>query len=327
MLKYEDIRFDKIVLCGSILPRDFDWARLFARDQVALVRNECGHKDPWPGWASRLVPGTGTSGSAGFDWFEAVVEDEDYDEHGHGESLCRRHIEEYWVPFFRRRPSPLALLHGRDIQDGREFSDTLDYTGGVIDKEVFGRLKNYDTVEIPRGLSLEWIKINPDIYTFLIDRVSRKPAGYINAMPVDDSLYAGIRNGRVADNEVPASGIVAYGRDQEVKVYLMSIAVSEQYRQWGQGLWNQGYVQLVSGFLDKLIHYAKHRSIRVTNLLATAWTDQGLKMCKSLGMEHVGSDKFGDAVYEVEFAGVPADQKGILPALRRLLRVYRDLDT
>src|SRR4029077_7682565 len=110
------------------------------------------------------------------------------------------------------------------------------YTGNVIDRQVFGLLENYQAVEIPRGLSLEWIKVNPDIYTFLIDRASRKPAGYINAMPVDDSLYALILGGGVADNEVPASGIVAYGRDQEVKIYLMSIAVSEVHRQWGQGL-------------------------------------------------------------------------------------------
>lgn len=325
MLKYDDIRFDKIILCGSILPRDFNWATLFARDQVALVQNECGHKDPWPGWASRLVLGTGTSGSTGFDWFEALVEDKDYDEHGHGEFLYRRHIEEHWMPFFRRHPSPLALLHGSSIQDRRTFSNTLDYTGNVIDKQVFGRLKNYGAVEIPRGLSLEWIKINPDIYTFLIDRESHKPAGYINAMPVDEMLYQGIRSGSVADNEIPASGIIGYGRDQEIKIYLMSIAVSEQHRQWGQGLWNQAYAQLIGGFLDKLIGYAKHRSIRVTHLLATAWTDQGLHMCKSLGMAQVGSDKFGDAVYEVELARITAEKKGLVPALRRLLGVYRDL--
>jgi len=105
----------------------------------------------------------------------------------------------------------------------------------------------------------------------------------------------------------------------------MSIAVAERYRQWGQGLWNQGYARLVSGFLDKLGYYAQHRSIRATHLLATAWTDPGRRMCKSLAMIEVGHDRFGDAVYEVELAKVPLDKKGLLPALRRLLRNYRDL--
>lgn len=325
MLKYEDIRFDKILLCGSILPRDFNWAKLLARDQVGLVRNEVGHRDPWPGWASRLVPGAGTSGSVGFDWFEVVVEEKDYDELGHGEFLDRGHIERHWVPFFRRPPSPLTLLHGRSIRDLQTFSDTLEYTGSVIDDEAFGELDYYPAVVIPRGLSLNWIKINPDIYTFLIDRASRKPAGYINAMPVDDSLYESIRSGRVDDNKVPASGIVAYSRDQQVKIYLMSIAVSEQYRQWGQGLWNQGYAQLIGGFLDKLVDYAKHRSIRATHLLATAWTDEGVRLCASLGMDQVGKDRFGDAIYEVELANAAADKKGLQPALQRLLTIYRGL--
>jgi hypothetical protein len=324
MLKYEDIRFDKIILCGSILPSDFNWAKLFARDQVALVRNECGLKDPWPRWASRLVPGTGPSGSTGFDWFESVVGDVYYDEFGHGEFLTRRHIEEHWMPFLRRRPSPLAVLHGRTIQLSGEFSAIFNETN-AIDVEAFG--KNYEEAYVTDDLALGWIKVNPDIYTFLIDRESGKAAGYINAIPVDDALYRGIRGGRVADNEVPASGVVAYGRDQKIKVYLMSIAVSEKHRQWGQGLWNQGYAQLIGGFLDKLVDYAKHRSIRATHLLATAWTAQGLQMCNSLGMIKVGNDRFGDAVYEVVLDKIPSDKKGLLPALRRLINAYREMES
>ena len=46
MLKFDDIRFDKIVLAGSILPTDFDWCTLFARDQVFAVRNEHSKADP-----------------------------------------------------------------------------------------------------------------------------------------------------------------------------------------------------------------------------------------------------------------------------------------
>jgi len=32
MLKYDSVRIDKLILCGSILPTDFDWATLLARD-------------------------------------------------------------------------------------------------------------------------------------------------------------------------------------------------------------------------------------------------------------------------------------------------------
>lgn len=84
-------------------------------------------------------------------------------------------------------------------------------------------------------------------------------------------------------------------------------------------------MQLIGGFLDKLIDYAKYKSIFVTHLLATAWTDDGERICKSLGMKPVGKDSFGDRIYEVDLARVTA-VKGLLPALVRLLSVYKRLD-
>ena len=70
MLKFPDMRFDKLVLTGSVLPRDFDWCTLFARDQVSSVRKECGRMDRWPGLARRFVANTGTAGVKGFEWFD-----------------------------------------------------------------------------------------------------------------------------------------------------------------------------------------------------------------------------------------------------------------
>ncbi len=321
MLKYSDIQFDKIILCGSILPCDFNWAKLLARDQISLVRNECGHKDPWPRWASRVVPGTGPSGSKGFDWFDAVVDNVVLDEFGHSEFLTKRHIEEHWMPFFRRPPSPLAIRHGRTIETAKEFAALFHHTDAV-DLAVFG--KNYEASYVTDELALSWVSINPDIYTFLIDRGSGNAVGYINALPVRDELYASIRNGTIADNQVPPSGILPYERNQQIKIYLMSIAVSEQYRQWGQGLWSQGYAQLIGGFLDKLTDHARHGSIRVTHMFATAWTAEGVQMCRSLGMIEIGTDPFGDTIYEVELNKIPCDKK-VIPALRRLLNTYRRL--
>jgi hypothetical protein len=328
MLKFDDVRFDKLVLAGSILPSDFDWGTLFARDQVALVRNECGQRDPWPTWAGRVVARSGTGGSKGFEWFGAAVENVRCDWFGHSEALMRPHIERHWLPFLFRPPSPLAIIHGREIQDGEQFSETLDHTGTVIDTEAFGKLPHYADVEIPRGLSITWIKINPDIYTFLIDRQTRKPAGYLNAMPVDDALYAGIRNGQVADNAVPADGIVPYTGSRTVRVYLMSIAIDEKYRRWGDGIFQQAYVQLLTGFLDKLTYYAKNHGTRATHFLATAWTAEGRRMCQSFGMREIGKDNFGDPILELDLEALQSKPPAkIPPALKRLLKLYKGLSS
>jgi len=321
MLKYPDIKLDKLVLIGCILPPDFDWPTLFARDQIGSVRNELGLRDPWPGLAGKIVARAGTAGSKGFDWFGTGVENIAYDFH-HSDFPVRAHMENCWSPFLFKSPSPLALLHGHDIQDRSEFEATLDYTGGVIDEEVYGKLPHYRDVEIPDGLSDGWVRINPDIYTFLIDRKSRKPAGYLNAMPLDDATYQRVRSGQLADNEIPAAGIVPFQQNQELKIYLMSIAIAERHRRFGDGVFQQAYVQLLTGFLEKLSYYAKNRAIRVTHFLATAWTPEGVIICRSLGMRPVGLDPYGDEIYETELASLSPSDRKLQPAIRRLLAVY-----
>ena len=328
LLKYEDVRIDKVILAGSILPRDFDWATIFARDQVSTVRNECGQKDPWPSWAGRFVARTGTAGSKGFDWFGPNVENVFIEWFGHSDALIRPHIENFWLPFLRQPPSPLVLVNGRDIHDGEKFSTTLDHTGTVIDEEAYGDLRNYDEVEIPRGLSLEWIRINPDIYTFLYDRKNRDPAGYFNTMPVSDAMYQRIRRGEIADNEVSANDIVPFTAGQTVRIYLMSIAIAEKYRRWGDGLMQLSYVQLLTGFIDKLRYHAKTRGIRATHFIAIAWTAEGRRMCEFFGMDQVGKDRFEDPIYELDIeALLKIDRRNVARPMRELVEVYRSMDT
>jgi hypothetical protein len=319
MLKYSEIRFDKLLLCASILPTDFDWAKLFARDQVAIVQNECGHKDPWPKLCYRYAPGTGRSGAEGFEWFDSLVNNKHYDYHTHSDFLSLPHMTEHWLPFFHRPPNPLAIRHGRDVQSEQEFLNIFADTD-QLDIKAFG--KKYDSVYVTDDMALGWIRANPDIYTFLIDRRSQKTVGYLNAPPLNSSMYKKLRRGRANDNDISGADIVSYDNNQTVKIYLMSVVIDEDYRQLGQGPWHQAYVQLIGGFLDKLTDYAKHKSIFATHLLATAWTDEGERICKSLGMEPVGRDKFGDRIYEVDLATVTT-VKGLLPALARLLSVYK----
>lgn len=322
MLKHADIVFDKVIFCGSILPRDFDWARVFARDQVFSVRNEFSPADPWPRVAKWAVTRAGDAGAAGFDWYGSAVRNVEHDRFGHSDSLLRAHIESTWMPFLRQRPSPLLLIHGRDINEGARFTTILDDTN-VIDKEAYGALKNYREAEIPRGLSTSWIRVNPDIYTFLIDRSSGKPAGYLNAMPVEQDAYERIKRGEVLDNGVQASDVSVFERGQSCRIYIMSLAVGEQYRRWGDGILQEAYVQLVTGFIDKLSYYWRAQGVRVTHLLATAWTPEGEKMCRLLGMSKVSTDKFGDPTYELDLSALDPTRlpKGKF-ALKRLLATY-----
>ncbi len=64
---YPEVKFDKIIFAGSIVPPDYDWKSRLAADQVLFVHNEYATKDPWPkvaGWIPWL--NAGSSGRNGF---------------------------------------------------------------------------------------------------------------------------------------------------------------------------------------------------------------------------------------------------------------------
>jgi pimeloyl-ACP methyl ester carboxylesterase len=72
LLKNPRFTFDRVILCGSIIPDDFDWDRVQNqilskdRDKRDAIINECGLRDPWPVFASSVSWGYGATGTFGF---------------------------------------------------------------------------------------------------------------------------------------------------------------------------------------------------------------------------------------------------------------------
>jgi TIR domain len=113
LLKYKDIKFNKIILVGSILPRDFPWEALTKRGQVRAVRNEYGVDDIWTVFSSWIVRGTGASGTKGFTPLcfpdsDPRFEQEEY-LYKHSDYFVKRHIRTSWRPFLENR-TPSQLL-------------------------------------------------------------------------------------------------------------------------------------------------------------------------------------------------------------------------
>jgi pimeloyl-ACP methyl ester carboxylesterase len=63
------IKFDRLILCGSIIREEFDWSRI--EDQIRspnkrdAVINDCGLRDIWPVAAKATTWGYGASGTYG----------------------------------------------------------------------------------------------------------------------------------------------------------------------------------------------------------------------------------------------------------------------
>jgi pimeloyl-ACP methyl ester carboxylesterase len=60
------VKFGRVLLCGSILPPNFEWSQYFREDRALTVLNHFGGKDFWAKIAVRAIPNSGPSGRIGF---------------------------------------------------------------------------------------------------------------------------------------------------------------------------------------------------------------------------------------------------------------------
>src|ERR1700730_15165357 len=119
---YPSIRFEKVILFGSILSPELDLDVFFKRDQVRELRHEVGRRD-WVVPLSRLVLGKngGKSGKVGFSdkrrKNRARLNEQFYDRFSHSSSaFLKHHIEEVWAPFLLQQPFKVQQrILGNDV--------------------------------------------------------------------------------------------------------------------------------------------------------------------------------------------------------------------
>jgi hypothetical protein len=106
------LRIGRLVLLGSILRPDFDWARLIARGQVDAVLNHYSSEDFWARVAHYIIPDSGPSGRCGFD-LKAPVMQVRADGLGHSEFFLEDNLakifETVWRPFLMSPTQELLI--------------------------------------------------------------------------------------------------------------------------------------------------------------------------------------------------------------------------
>ena len=95
--KYPDFRPHRVILCGSIIKRRFQWDRL---PNLPDVLNEAGRRDIWPVMAQSLSLGYGSSGTFGFQWGNKKIIDRIHDLK-HSDYFQPGFAERYWVPWLK----------------------------------------------------------------------------------------------------------------------------------------------------------------------------------------------------------------------------------
>ncbi len=93
--KHFDIRLFRLLLCGAIVPTNFDWLRLANKPRGGLL-NDVGLSDRLPVMAEISTWGYGPSGTYGFGTGEVH---DNFHECGHSGFFTAEHLQRYWVPF------------------------------------------------------------------------------------------------------------------------------------------------------------------------------------------------------------------------------------
>jgi hypothetical protein len=100
LISEPDIKFHRLILCGSVIPDTFEWAHYRHRigsvsDQWRVI-NDCGSKDVWPVLAQSVTWGYGSSGRFGFG--HPNVKDR-FHSAGHSDFFTDDFVRTYWRPY------------------------------------------------------------------------------------------------------------------------------------------------------------------------------------------------------------------------------------
>lgn len=98
--KYTEIKFDRIIFCGSIVAVAYPWSEIINGNRATRVLNDYGGKDYWARAAEWVVNDAGPSGAKGFqDNAGGRVMNRYRPEFRHSDFFYQKNYEDTWVPF------------------------------------------------------------------------------------------------------------------------------------------------------------------------------------------------------------------------------------
>ncbi|MEK6373781.1 MAG: hypothetical protein AABO58_13925 [Acidobacteriota bacterium] len=105
LLRFTAIRYDRLILCGSIVDQDYDWSAMLEAGRVREVLNERAGDD----WVVKLfrtgllrsqIPHSGPSGLDGFHQKHPRLQERDNPLFKHSDHfVLRSHCDRFWRPF------------------------------------------------------------------------------------------------------------------------------------------------------------------------------------------------------------------------------------
>ncbi len=298
--KYPEVKFDKIFLFGSIIPKGFDWFKLILRDQVNSVVYEKAMKDKVVPLGLIFTGSLKPCGTEGFIQKSSFIKEEELSLFGHSDFNYKAHLNEYLKKRLAAKPHQLAVINGRDLTESGV--DRLFRETGKIDQLIYA--DEYIENEITREKAINWFRIEKDIWSFVINAYTKSPIGYINAIPVKDDVYEKFCKGEILENQINAVDVVDYDDCLSYNLIVLSIAIKKSVYEEETRL-TKGRIaeMLIMSFIYKINKHNNGKN-KLKKFAAFAWTDEGKKLCEGFCMKKNTDNISGHPLYEVEISSL-----------------------
>lgn len=105
-----DLRFDRVILCGSIVRQDYPWDAKLRDDRAQAVLNDYGHTDLWARVVAYAVHDGGQSGLRGFGNGASQIVQRGHPKWRHSDYFHAKNYKDIWIPFLGgTTPEPLPI--------------------------------------------------------------------------------------------------------------------------------------------------------------------------------------------------------------------------
>jgi hypothetical protein len=145
--------------------------------------------------------------------------------------------------------------------------------------------------DLTEGTAPQWAPVftnHPDTWRLLIDG-DRNVVGYWHYVILFDDMHDRARRGELVDSEVTVDK-VKIGLHGVYKAYFTMLAISEPYR----GIANTRL--LFDSFFEALDQLANN-GVFISEIVANAYSDSGIAVCKTFKMECIAKNKVEGFVY------------------------------
>lgn len=304
LMKYPEIKFDKIFLFGSIIPEKFDWFKLILGDQVNSVIYEKAKRDTIAPLGLIFTGSTRPCGTRGFIQKSSFLKEETFSLFGHSDFNYKAHFKEYIIKRLNETPHQLSIIPGRKLSEQRVkkyFKET-----GDIDKILYPLEYTQNEITVDKGI--EWFRIEKDIWSFVVNSYTKAVLGYINAMPVNEETYNLFCSGNLLEKDIRASEIQDYDTASNYYLIILSIAIKKSVLN-EETIITKGRIAeiLIMSFIYKInLHNGSTNKLK--KMAAFAWSSEGRKLCEGFCMTKVDTHSQSFPLYEIDFGTFTADK-------------------